>query len=80
MKELTWMEQSNGNSCYNTNCNVGIVLIRHDIALGMSLVPVSTRGDWPKYYTKIGLVKVFSYKILFPDKLYPIYYLKKNRV
>ncbi|CAA0395295.1 unnamed protein product [Arabidopsis thaliana] len=48
---------SNGNSCYNTNCNVGIVLIRHDIALGMSLVPVSTRGDWPKYYTKIGLVK-----------------------
>ncbi|CAL9225427.1 unnamed protein product [Arabidopsis halleri] len=48
---------ANGKSCYNSNCNVGMVVIRHDLTLGLALQPVSTRGSRPSYYTKIGLVK-----------------------
>ncbi|EFH44489.1 hypothetical protein ARALYDRAFT_915320 [Arabidopsis lyrata subsp. lyrata] len=55
-------KQSGGKSCYNNNCDDGIIVIRHDFPLGMALPP-SIRGDtkygwWYQYGVKpveIGL-------------------------
>lgn len=52
------MRQSNGKSCYNKNCNTGMLGVRHDFPLGMAVEPVSIRGANMTYYGIFGLVKV----------------------
>lgn len=53
------MEQSGGKSCYNSNCNVGMLLVRQDFPLGSPLVPVSIRGAKISHYGIFGLIKVW---------------------
>ncbi|KAL1220638.1 Protein neprosin [Cardamine amara subsp. amara] len=45
-----------GESCYNTNCQVGIIIVREDFPLGAPSTPVSIRGD-KNYYATIGVIK-----------------------
>ncbi|EOA18790.1 hypothetical protein CARUB_v10007404mg [Capsella rubella] len=46
-----------GKSCYNSNCDVGIMLVRQDFPLGTALTPVSVRGDKISHYGIFGLIK-----------------------
>jgi len=52
------MEQSGEKSCYNSYCDVGMILVRQDIPLGMALSPVSVRGARTTHYGVFGLIKV----------------------
>jgi len=52
------MEQSGGKSCYNNDCDVGMILVRQDFHLGMALLPVSVRGAKTTHYAIFGLIKV----------------------
>ncbi|EOA34126.1 hypothetical protein CARUB_v10021627mg [Capsella rubella] len=46
-----------GQSCYNSNCNAGMILVRQDLPLGVPLVPVSIRSDKTSHYATFGLIK-----------------------
>ncbi|XP_010496118.1 PREDICTED: uncharacterized protein LOC104773238 [Camelina sativa] len=46
-----------GKSCYNSNCNVGMLLVRQDFPLGTALKPVSIRGAKTSHYGIFGLIK-----------------------
>ncbi|XP_020875103.1 uncharacterized protein LOC110226779 [Arabidopsis lyrata subsp. lyrata] len=51
---------SGGRSCYNNNCDSGIIVIRHDFPLGMALPP-SIRGAKTSNYGKFSIVKDTKY-------------------
>ncbi|CAH8276617.1 unnamed protein product [Arabidopsis lyrata] len=46
-----------GKSCYNSNCDVGMILVRQDFPLGLALKPVSVRGAKKSEYGIFGLIK-----------------------
>ncbi|KAG7547525.1 Neprosin activation peptide [Arabidopsis suecica] len=48
---------SGGKSCYNSNCDVGMILVRQDFPLGLALKPVSVRGAKKSEYGIFGLIK-----------------------
>ncbi|KAG7596514.1 Neprosin [Arabidopsis suecica] len=48
---------SGGKSCYNNDCDVGMILVRQDFHLGMALLPVSVRGAKTTHYAIFGLIK-----------------------
>ncbi|KAG7542848.1 Neprosin activation peptide [Arabidopsis thaliana x Arabidopsis arenosa] len=48
---------SGGKSCYNSNCDVGMLLVRQDFPLGTALLPVSIRGAKISHYGIFGLIK-----------------------
>ncbi|AEE83545.1 NEP-interacting protein, putative (DUF239) [Arabidopsis thaliana] len=49
--------KSGEKSCYNSYCDVGMILVRQDIPLGMALSPVSVRGARTTHYGVFGLIK-----------------------
>ncbi|CAA7045374.1 unnamed protein product [Microthlaspi erraticum] len=46
-----------GKSCYNSHCDVGMILVRRDVPLGMPFKPVSIRGSSESHYVIFGLIK-----------------------
>ncbi|XP_010435010.1 PREDICTED: uncharacterized protein LOC104718888 [Camelina sativa] len=53
---------AHGKSCYNSNCNTGVLVLRRDFPFGMALKPVSIRGANTSYYGSFRLVMDQKYE------------------
>lgn len=52
------MRQAGGQQCYNHQCDVGMISVREDYPMGMSMLPASERGAKTSYFSSFGLIKV----------------------
>ncbi|CAN8291037.1 unnamed protein product [Cochlearia groenlandica] len=53
----TKIGRSGEKSCYNSNCDVGMILVRQDYPLGATIGTPSRRGSWQSHYGIFGLIK-----------------------
>lgn len=52
------MTQAGGQQCYNAQCPAGMVSVRQDFPMGLSMLPASVRGAKTSYFSTFGLIKV----------------------
>lgn len=72
------MVQAGGKSCYNSHCDVGMILVRQDFPLGMPFKPVSIRGSTESHYGIFGLIKVLLFlwlRLFFLENIFKLYLL-----
>ncbi|KAF2543617.1 hypothetical protein F2Q68_00030646, partial [Brassica cretica] len=50
-----------GQQCYNHQCDVGMISVREDYPIGMSMLPASERGAKTSYFSSFGLIKWFEF-------------------
>ncbi|CAN6916238.1 unnamed protein product, partial [Brassica oleracea] len=49
--------KAGGQQCYNHQCDVGMISVREDYPMGMSMLPASERGAKTSYFSSFGLIK-----------------------
>lgn len=49
--------KAGGQQCYNAQCPAGMVSVRQDFPMGLSMLPASVRGAKTSYFSTFGLIK-----------------------